>query len=145
MKRRSFTHWTGVLIVAATLTGCATAPPQAVAVSPSLTLDQQIAACGTIDDKTKDRLDCFDGIPVPTPAPPGPAIVIVKCHAVVEQDARLLCFDKLLIVQTAPPKVVVHPRPIKHYVRRGRRGCGSRGGPGYRLPNGKCASWRDRR
>jgi hypothetical protein len=20
-------------------------------------------------------------------------------------------------------------------------GCGSRGGPGYRLPNGKCASW----
>jgi len=22
-------------------------------------------------------------------------------------------------------------------------GCGSRGGPGYRLPTGKCASWRD--
>jgi hypothetical protein len=22
-------------------------------------------------------------------------------------------------------------------------GCGSRGGPGYRLPSGKCASWRD--
>ena len=25
----------------------------------------------------------------------------------------------------------------------GRSGCGSRGGPGHRLPNGKCASWRD--
>jgi Staphylococcal nuclease homologue len=25
----------------------------------------------------------------------------------------------------------------------GSRGCGSRGGPGYRLPNGKCASWSD--
>ena len=25
----------------------------------------------------------------------------------------------------------------------GGRGCGSRGGPGYRLPNGKCASWKD--
>jgi hypothetical protein len=24
-----------------------------------------------------------------------------------------------------------------------RGGCGSRGGPGYRLPNGKCASWSD--
>lgn len=23
-----------------------------------------------------------------------------------------------------------------------RRGCGSRGGPGYRKANGKCASWR---
>jgi hypothetical protein len=23
----------------------------------------------------------------------------------------------------------------------GRGGCGSRGGPGYRKPNGKCASW----
>ncbi|SRR5258708_23995616 len=23
-------------------------------------------------------------------------------------------------------------------------GCGSRGGPGYRLPNGKCASWHHR-
>ena len=38
---------------------------------------------------------------------------------------------------------------IKHstasYVRHGRGGCGSRGGPGYRLANGKCASWRHRR
>ena len=25
----------------------------------------------------------------------------------------------------------------------GGKGCGSRGGPGYRLPNGKCASWND--
>lgn len=27
--------------------------------------------------------------------------------------------------------------------RGGGRGCGSRGGPGYRLPSGKCASWKD--
>jgi hypothetical protein len=25
----------------------------------------------------------------------------------------------------------------------GGKGCGSRGGPGYRLPSGKCASWKD--
>jgi len=24
-----------------------------------------------------------------------------------------------------------------------KRGCGSRGGPGWRKPNGRCASWRD--
>ncbi len=27
--------------------------------------------------------------------------------------------------------------------RSGGRGCGSRGGPGYRKANGKCASWKD--
>jgi hypothetical protein len=26
---------------------------------------------------------------------------------------------------------------------RGSDGCGGRGGPGWRKPNGKCASWRD--
>lgn len=25
----------------------------------------------------------------------------------------------------------------------GSRGCGSKGGPGYRKPNGQCASWKD--
>ena len=25
----------------------------------------------------------------------------------------------------------------------GSRGCGSRGGPGYRKPNGQCAGWKD--
>jgi hypothetical protein len=25
----------------------------------------------------------------------------------------------------------------------GSGGCGSKGGPGYRKPNGKCASWKD--
>jgi endonuclease YncB( thermonuclease family) len=34
------------------------------------------------------------------------------------------------------------PTPTVH---KARRGCGSRGGPGYRLSNGKCASWRHKR
>jgi hypothetical protein len=49
----------------------------------------------------------------------------------------------------APPAVRPSP-PVRKvasghsYVRHG-GGCGSRGGPGYRLPNGKCASWKHRR
>jgi hypothetical protein len=35
---------------------------------------------------------------------------------------------------TIVPRIV---RPA--YVRHGRGGCGSRGGAGYRLPNGRCA------
>lgn len=44
-----------------------------------------------------------------------------------------------------PPPVlrVAEARPRTVYRRRGgRSGCGSRGGPGYRLANGRCASWR---
>jgi hypothetical protein len=41
-----------------------------------------------------------------------------------------------------PPSVVTRTHATRSYVRRGRGGCGSRGGPGYRLPSGKCASHR---
>jgi hypothetical protein len=47
------------------------------------------------------------------------------------------------------PPAVVRPLPAvanttltPRYVHRGRGGCGSRGGAGYRLPNGKCAGRR---
>jgi hypothetical protein len=135
------TRMIAVAAIGAVLAGCATAPPAAVIAPPPI--EQQIAACGAIDDMIKDRLDCFDAIAVATPAPPGPSIVAVNCRAVAEQDARLLCFDKLLIVQAPPPKMPTYTRrsPPKRYVRHRRGGCGSRGGPGYRLPNGKCASW----
>lgn len=45
----------------------------------------------------------------------------------------------------APPPPIVRvaePKLRTVYRRRGRGGCGSRGGPGYRLANGRCASWR---
>lgn len=138
-------YWARAVAVASVgvgVAGCASAPPPSGVVTPPPTLDQQITACSAIDDMTKDRLDCFDAIPVP---PPGPAaaIVIVQCRAVTEQDARLRCFDKLLIAPPTPATAGLRARSTAtHYVRRGRGGCGSRGGAGYRLPNGKCASRR---
>jgi hypothetical protein len=45
--------------------------------------------------------------------------------------------------QVVQPSSVVQSRVASTtHVRRGRSGCGSRGGPGYRLPSGKCASHR---
>jgi hypothetical protein len=42
-----------------------------------------------------------------------------------------------------PPRPIIRtPTSTVRYIRRGRGGCGSRGGPGYRLPNGKCAGHR---
>jgi hypothetical protein len=34
-----------------------------------------------------------------------------------------------------------HPTAVTAPVHHHSGGCGSRGGPGYRLPDGKCASW----
>ncbi len=43
---------------------------------------------------------------------------------------------------TVPSPVRTHTATVAH---RGRGGCGSRGGPGYRTSSGKCASWKHRR
>jgi endonuclease YncB( thermonuclease family) len=45
----------------------------------------------------------------------------------------------------SPPSIDQRVDSDRAAVRRGGGGCGSRGGPGYRLANGKCASWRDAR
>jgi hypothetical protein len=45
----------------------------------------------------------------------------------------------------SPPSIDQRVDSDRAPFRRGGGGCGSRGGPGYRLANGKCASWRDAR
>lgn len=96
--------------------------------------------CIMIEDRTKERLDCYDTLVADPPEPR-----LINCRTQREQDARLVCYNTVFVV---PPVVhmttIVRPAPILkvRYVRRGRGGCGSRGGPGYRLPNGKCAGRR---
>jgi hypothetical protein len=105
--------------------------------------------CLAIEDGTKERLDCYDAIVPPEPwAAHARAKIISECRFIAEEDARLKCFNSFLVerprVAAAPPPqpVVRHTTTTKHYVRKGRGGCGSRGGAGYRLPSGKCASRR---
>jgi hypothetical protein len=46
----------------------------------------------------------------------------------------------IVLPKPAAPTYTPSSSTRTHYVRRGRGGCGSRGGAGYRLPNGRCAS-----
>lgn len=62
---------------------------------------------------------------IPATASAGPIDTIKSMVAVAAQAASALT----ALDNVATPMV-------------GRRGCGSRGGPGYRKANGKCASWR---
>lgn len=118
-------------------------------------LVDRLRGCLLIEDMTKERLDCYDAIVPPQPKPRPPvAKTITDCKFLKEEDERLICYNRFLErpLRPAPPKVtaaapkvnaaslITRPSTQKSYVRRGRGGCGSRGGAGYRLPNGKCAS-----
>lgn len=128
------------------------------------TILRRLRECLSITDGTKERLDCYDGVvrPDPKPSPPR-AAAVTDCRFQREEDDRLICFNRFLITSDAarpavaailpvvaapvilPPEVSRSaPQASKHTTRRGRGGCGSRGGPGYRLANGRCASWRRR-
>jgi len=62
------------------------AKPQSVAT--------KLQACLEIDDETKERLNCYDGIFPPKPKPKAPAAKGVNdCAAFKEEDERLKCFN----------------------------------------------------
>lgn len=122
----------------------------------------QFRPCLEIEDMTKERLDCYDAIVKPEPkVVTVRAKVIVECRFLKEEDERVRCFNSFLATQipagTSRPRPTAVPRPApvvvptithrlphvstaKKYVKRGRGGCGSRGGPGYRTKSGRCAS-----
>jgi hypothetical protein len=114
-------------------------------------ITEKLRTCLVIDDMTKERLECYDAIVPPTPQlrPPPPKI-ITDCKFIKEEDERLKCFNRFLAMPQRPSATVgdsfkrrwvsAVPAIVRPaYVRHGRGGCGSRGGAGYRLPNGKCA------
>jgi hypothetical protein len=54
----------------------------------------KLQACLEIDDGTKDRLNCYDGVIPPAPkAKPPKAKGVADCRYLKEEDERLACFN----------------------------------------------------
>jgi hypothetical protein len=73
-------------------------PPAPARAKPHNTASRSIAEklqdCLTLDDGTKDRLDCYDAIIPPKPKPKPPAAKgVMDCRFIQEQDERLVCFN----------------------------------------------------
>jgi hypothetical protein len=59
-----------------------------------LSVAQKLQACQDIDDATKERLTCYDGIFPPQPkAKPPAAKGVNDCRFLKEEDERLTCFN----------------------------------------------------
>jgi len=61
---------------------------------------ETLRTCLTIEDQTKERLDCYDGQIKPEPKQAAaPAKTLQDCRLVKEEDERLNCFNRFV----APP------------------------------------------
>ena len=70
------------------------AAPKAAAAPKNQSVAQKLLACLDIDDGTKDRLNCYDGIFPPKPNPKAPAAkAVADCHFTKEEDDRLNCYN----------------------------------------------------
>lgn len=55
---------------------------------------QKLQACQDIDDATKERLTCYDGVYAPQPKPKPPAAKNAnECRFLKEEDERLTCYN----------------------------------------------------
>lgn len=60
-----------------------------------LSVAQKLQACQDIDDATKERLICYDGVFAPQPKPKAAAAKTVsECRFQKEEDERLTCYNK---------------------------------------------------
>src|ERR1700722_7359281 len=59
---------------------------------------EKLRGCLTIEDASKEGLDCYGGIglPDPKPKPPVPKVV-ADCKFLKEEDERLGCFNRFLV------------------------------------------------
>jgi len=73
----------------------------------------KLRGCLTIEDGSKERLDCYDGIVPPDPKPKPPvAKVVADCKFLKEEDERLGCFNRFLVQPARPaPKAARKATP----------------------------------
>ena len=72
----------------------AAAPKAAAPKAKPQSAAQKLQACLEIDDETKERLNCYDGVFPPKPKAKAPAAKgVTDCAAFKEEDERLKCFN----------------------------------------------------
>src|ERR1700740_2008675 len=65
----------------------------------------KLRSCLTIEDGSKERLHCYDGIKAPNPQPKPPvAKAVADCKFLKEEDERLGCFNRFVAKPAATPK-----------------------------------------
>jgi len=65
----------------------------------------KLRSCLAIEDASKERLNCYDGIIPPDPKPkPAVAKAVADCKFLKEEDERLGCFNRFLVKPAATPK-----------------------------------------
>jgi hypothetical protein len=85
--------WLGVVILGAIFATKANAQTEI----------EKLRGCLTIEDASKERLDCYDGIVPPDPKPKPPvAKVVADCKFLKEEDERLGCFNRFLVQPARP-------------------------------------------
>lgn len=72
----------------------------------------------------------------------GPALAFVVATIVASPASAFVSQSSTAVVAQRGVAPAASRQALPGVSARGSRGCGSRGGPGYRLPNGKCASRR---
>jgi hypothetical protein len=71
----------------------APAKPKAAPAKPQ-SIAAKLQACLEIDDATKERLNCYDGVFPPTPKAKAPAAkAVTECRFIKEEDERLTCYN----------------------------------------------------
>jgi len=80
---------------------------------------QMLRTCLTIEDQSKERLDCYDAKIAPEPKQVSAAVKAVNdCRFVKEQDERLNCFNRFV---NAPPSNVNAGPSKKHTAQQKRK------------------------
>jgi hypothetical protein len=70
------------------------APAKPKAPAKPQSIAAKLQACLEIDDATKERLNCYDGVFPPTPKAKAPAAKgVTDCRFIKEEDERLTCFN----------------------------------------------------
>jgi len=103
--------------LALTVTGAASAPTM-----PTI---EQLRGCLSIDNMTKERLNCYDAIVPPEPITVAPkAKTVLECRFLREEDERIVCFNGFLsgrasVDPAVTPKTWTHPPRPRIGTRRG--------------------------